>query len=229
MNGLKNHPEVHSFYKLQRSVQWMVAIFMALLLLILAGYWTALVYQHFWLYASIVLIAPFMQFLATPIFTLAGIYHYVSPMLLVYMPTAQKHDLHNGTSFDYLFVMRKLRFGRPFRYQLLRYYLEGLLTIIEKIENGQLPESIVIRGSSYFFSERTAKKLGFNLRKAHFHEQFNIAINYLDLLWMYSLAHGRLTFPKLNRVKTAEIKGVALVQHKAELQNIYALIEKGSH
>lgn len=226
MTGLKNHCEVHSFYQLQKSAQWILATLMALLLLTLVGFWTALVYQHFWLYASIVLIAPFMQFLATPLFTLAGIYQYLSPMLLVYMPTAKKYDLHNGTSFDYLFIMQKYRFGRPFRYQLLRYYLEGLLTIIEKIEKGQLPDTIVIRGSSYFFSERTARKLGFDVRKAHFHEQLNIAINYLDLLWMYSLAHRRITFPKLARVKTAEIRGDALVEHKAVLQNMFKQIEQ---
>lgn len=221
MNGQQSNRDAHSFYQLPVSTQWLVAILMALLLLTLIVFWSALVYEYIWAYLSIVFIAPFMQFLATPLLTLAGVYRYLSPMLLVYMPTSQRYDLHNGTSFDYLFIMRSYGSGGPLRHQLLRFYLKGLMAIIEKIESGDVSENVLIRGSSYFFSERTAKKLGFHVRKASFLEQLNIAINYLDLLWMYSLAHGKLTFPKLNRIKTAEIKGHTLLQHKEILQSQY--------
>lgn len=221
MNGRQSHRTAHSFYQLPHSTQWLVAILMALLLLTIIIFWSALVYERIWAYFSIVIIAPFMQFLATPLLTLAGIYKYVSPMLLVYMPTPQRYDLHNGTSFDYVFIMRNYSPGRPLRHQLLKYYLEGLLAIIEKIESGGLSENVLVSGSSYFFSEGTVKKLGFHTRSAGFHEQLNIATNYLDLLWMYSLAHGKLTFPKLNRVKTAEIMGHELLKHKDTLISVY--------
>lgn len=222
---MKTQSQIHTFYHLPLITQWSVAIFMLLCMLTMVVYWISLVYEFPLAYFTIVLIAPFMQFLATPALTLIGVYRYLSPMLLVYLPTDQRYDLHNGTSFDYLFLMRKFRRGRAIRYQLLRYYMEGLLHIIDKIESDQLPETVVIRGSSYFFSDRSARRLGFSVRKAKFHEQINIVINYVDLTWMYSIAHGKLIFPKLNRIKTATIKGSELVQHKSQLKNILAALE----
>ncbi len=219
MNG---QYQLHTFYQLPRVLLWTVAILMLFCMLAMLGYWVSFVYEFPLAYFTIVLCTPFIQFLSTPVLTLLGVYRYLSPMLLVYLPTDQRYDLHNGTSFDYLFLMRKLGRGRAIRHQLLRYYLEGLLCIIDNIESGQLPETVVIRGSSYFFSERTARKLGFDVRKAKFHEQINIAINYLDLTWMYSIAHGKLIFPKLNRIKTATIKGSELLLHKNQLKNILA-------
>lgn len=221
MNRRQSHRDAHSFYQLPVSTQWLVAIVMSLLLLTIVVFWSVLVYEYIWAYLSIVFIAPFMQFLATPLLTLAGVYKYLSPMLLAYMPTSLRYDLHNGTSFDYLFIMRNHQSGRNLRHQLLKYYLEGLLAIVDKIESGDISENVIVRGSSYFFSEGTAKKLGFDVRKANFLEQLNIAINYLDLLWMYSLAHGKITFPKLNRIKTAEIKGNTLLKHQEILQSLH--------
>lgn len=222
---MKAQAQTHTFYHLPKIAQWSVAIFMLFVLITLIGYWIEKVYEFPLAYFTIVLIAPFMQFLATPALTLIGVYRYLSPMLLVYLPTEQRYDLHNGTSFDYLFLMRKFRPGRAMRYQLLRYYMEGLLHIIHKIESDQLPQTVVIRGSSYFFSDRSARRLGFSVRKAKFHEQINIIINYLDLTWMYSIAHGKLVFPKLNRIKTATIKGSELVKHKSQVTNILSALD----
>jgi hypothetical protein len=50
--------------------------------------------------------------------------------------------------------------------------------------------------------------------------------NYLDLIWMYSLAQGKLAFPNLKKIKTASIKGTDLVANKAKLETLSAYLNK---
>jgi hypothetical protein len=153
-------------------------------------------------------------------------YKYVSPMLLVNNPSNVKYDLHMGTSFDYLFVLRKSRPGIEIRNKILAYFLEGLLKIIDEIERGLIPKNIEISGSSYFFSERTAKRIGFEIGKTDVAVKTNIVINYPDLVWMYSLANGKIKLPKLSQVKTARISGKTLKENKTVLQKLYKYITK---
>ena len=98
--------------------------------------------------------------------------------------------------------------------------LQGLLEVIKRIEEGELSETIEIRGSSYFFSERTARNLGFELKETGLFERFNMIVNVIDLTWMYSLAHGKLSLPNITDVQTASIIGSELVANKRRLQRL---------
>jgi hypothetical protein len=149
-------------------------------------------------------------------------------MLLVFNPSKTKYDLHNGTSFDYLLVFSNTKMGLKLKNQILQYYLVGLLRIIEDIEQNQLPDTIEISGSSYFFSERTATNLGFQISKATFAEKTNILFNYLDLLWMYSIANGKLRFPNLNQIKKAKITGAQLIKNKSKFEQLNTYLNKKS-
>jgi hypothetical protein len=199
---------------------------MLAVLLLLFAYWLHLIAISFFYYFLLFIFTPFLQFLITPTMTLIGVYTYLSPMLLVYNANDKEYDLHNGTSFDYLMVMTTNNGSIPFKRRMLHYYLEGLLVIIEKIETKKLPEALIVRGSSYFFSERTARRLGFEIKSPKATEKFNIWINYLDLTWMYSLANARITLPRINKLKTAEIAGAELVLQKNELQRLLDYISR---
>ena len=179
-----------------------------------------------WVYLSIFLFVPVSQFLVTPLFRLIGLYNYLSPMLLVYSPNPKSYDIHNGTSFDYLFVMKGVSPGADWKNKMLVYYMEGLLEIIRRIEEKELPDTVVIKGSSYFFSERTVERIGFELYKTNPFVVINIILNYLDLLWMYSLAHEKLRFPGLGQIKAARISGEDLVKSKPTIERIHKYLTK---
>ena len=157
----------------------------------------------------------------TPLFTLLGLYRYYSPLLLGYLPNEKVIDLHSGGSFDYLFVMRGVAPGAAFRKQVLKYQLEGLLRLIQYVEEKQIPESVSIVGTSYFFNEKTLQKFGFKLVEASAFYRLNLLVNFIDITWMYSLAQGKLSFPKLWKAKKAHISGAALVRQRAAIAAVY--------
>lgn len=109
---------------------------------------------------------------------------------------------------------------------MFEYYLDGLLTIIGEIETKKLSSNVVVRGSSYFLSASTIARLGFQQSRASFPEKLNIVLNYIDLIWMYSLSSGKLTFPKLKNIKTVSITGERLMENKQELLALRAYIGK---
>ena len=180
-------------------------------------------------YLLIFIFVPISQFLATPFLRLVGVYSYLSPMLLVFTANKKSYDIHNGTSFDYLMVMRGVPAGVVWRTKILGYYMQGLLAIVQQIEKGEIPESVEIKGSSYFFSESTARRIGFSMESTGLLTKLNIALNYLDLLWMYSIAHGRLRFPQLSTIRTAKISGKDLVLAKMEIERIHDYIVRKTH
>lgn len=209
---------MNHFYNLPLKVQWFWSILFGLIFLELCLLWMYLMTLHIaWIFFVFTLVS-LQHLLLTSWMRLTGVYDYLSPMLLVFNPNVEEYDLHNGTSFDYLWVMRGVRAGGELRNKLLAYYFQGLLQIINRIERGELPQTVLIKGSSYFFSERTAKRLGFDVLKTDGSVGLNIILNYLDLIWMYSLSRGKLSFPKLGAVKTAQITGEKLLLQKTTIE-----------
>ena len=212
---------MNNYYKQPKIVVWIESIFLLLIgivlgiLIIVKGNDNAMYYLGFFLYV------PVSQFLFTPIYTLTGGYTYYSPMLLGYMANDTQIDLHSGTSFDHLFVLRKYSSGTPLRNRILLYHLEGLLQLIQLIEEKRIPESVNIVGTSYFFNDRTLLKLGFQIEKASLFYRINLLINGIDLFWMYSLSQGKLAIPTLWDAKKASIQGNQLVQSKPKLHALY--------
>ncbi len=218
---------MNAFYNIPKFLQWLVAIVLALVVFLAFGIYFKLLTVNFLLGILFLLcLMPLFQFCSTPFFTLLGTYHYLSPMLLVYNPRSKKYDLHNGTSFDYLMVMRKYRAGIEARTVILKYYLEGLLEIVRRVENGELPKDVSVQGVSYFFSESTAQRLGFQVIKDDSYLTFNLYLNYFDLLWMYSYSKGKLAFPNLKNIKKVIATGEDLVNNKPQLLRIERYLNK---
>ena len=212
---------MNDFYKLPKALQWVLALF-----LLIAGFFPAVVlielgYEYPIAYLLFFVYIPIGQFSFTPFFTLLGVYRYYSPMLLGYMSSNTQVDLHSGGSFDYLFVMRNYKSGVEMRNRLLLFQLEGLKKIIQLIEDKAVPESVNIVGTSYFFSDRTAKKIGFELIDPSLFYRINLFANFLDLVWMYSLSQGKWTIPKVWKAKKVQITGQKLLENKGQLEVLY--------
>lgn len=216
---------MNNFYNQAKVLVWIESILFLLIgivvgiLIIEKGYTQPLIYLSFIFYI------PISQFLFTPIYKLTGGYTYYSPMLLGYMANDKQIDLHSGTSFDYLFVLRKYKLGTVLRTRILMYHLDGLLKLIHLIENKQLPGSVNIIGTSYFFSERRLNSLGFKIEKATLFYRINLFINFIDLFWMYSLSKGKIAIPAVWDAKKASINGQTLLLQKTKLEGLYQKLE----
>jgi len=212
---------MNSFYNQHKLVQWLLALiiliigFFPFIIMIEWAFHQPLFYLLFFVYI------PIAQFSTTPIFRLTGIYKYYSPMLLGYMANKQQIDLHSGGSFDYLFVLRKFRKGAEIRNQILKYQLEGLLKIMTEIEQGEIPPTVNIVGTSYFFSERTLIKMGFEPKKPSLLYRINLFVNFIDLFWMYSLSRGKLTIPKVGKARKAYASGEDLLSARQKISELY--------
>lgn len=217
---------MNRFYTYPKVVQWGITIVLLAICFAVLGIWFNLLSINFLYYFTFPIIVPLFQFCFAPFFTLIGMYQYKSPMLLVFSPTKEKYDLHNGTGFDYWFVMRKIKSGKPTQNKILEYYLEGLLNIVKEVEEGIIPESIAIGGTSYFFSESTAKRLGFEIVPPPSFLKLNQYMNYLDLIWMYSRAKGKLSLPNLKNIKAVSITGANLAANKGYLEKLYLYLKE---
>lgn len=213
---------MNDFYKQPKLLQWTVAI-----LLLILGFLPALTiiekgHSNPLFYLLLILYIPLGQFAFTPFFTLTGVYQYYSPMLLGYMANTKQIDLHSGGSFDYLMVMRKYKSGIEMRNRLLLYHVEGLLKLIQRIENNSIPPTVHIIGTSYFFNQRTLEKMGFELARPSFFYRLNLFVNFIDLFWMYSLSKGKWSIPKIWHARKASITGAQLIASKIRLEELYA-------
>ena len=157
---------------------------------------------------------------------LSGYYIYYSPMLLG-IKSKKKLDLHNGTTFDYFLNMKLKDKGLQARYKILSYYIEGLLKIISEIESGKISSELSIEGTSYFFSDNTAVKLGFKLQKPLFYYYFNFILNFVDLCFMYSYSKGKFTIPRIFNIKRAVISPAELCAQKENLKSLLKLLTAG--
>ena len=212
---------MNDFYKQPKILQWIEAIlllsigFLPALTIIEIGYSQSLFYLLFIIYV------PVGQFAFTPFLKLIGVYRYYSPMLLGYMANDRQIDLHSGGSFDYLFVMRKCKSGIALRNRLLIYHFEGLLNLVRLIENKKIPETVNIVGTSYFFNNRTLQKMGFEIINPSLFYRLNLFVNFIDLIWMYSLSKGKFSIPNIWNAKKASITGINLIESRKGIEELY--------
>jgi hypothetical protein len=162
------------------------------------------------------------QISVTPALRLLGLHRYHSTMLKATLRTPQYYELHGGAVFDYLLTVGRELFGPIAARRVMVSYLEGLLEIADEVERGSLPGGMEITGTSYFFRGTTLERLGFTIRQADWGLRLNLWLHLLDVAALYSLSKGRPALPRLDRIKTAVIRGDALVRHRPD---IIALLE----
>ncbi len=203
------------FYELPKSVQWTIAI---LLLIFGFGLLTPIIIEPTLGLVLLPVFAPLFNLVSVPFFRLIGYYKYLNPYVISTIQNNEQYDLHNVFTFDYLVNFTWADRGKTAQRTLLLHYFKALITIIERIENKELSPDVKIIGHSYFFNDRTAKKLGFTVHKAGSFWIINSCLQFIELSYLYSFSQGKWAFPKFWKVKRAEITGHNLVKQKKNLE-----------
>lgn len=204
----------HAFYSLSRSRQWTyttMATFVGIAL-ILSSVFLAMYTQQLWL---LLLLIPFYfvfaQLLDIPFGHLRGTLRHYSPMLIV-QPIGDVLHLHTTALFDQLFALPHKEPELSNQQQILLWIMDGFIALIEDLKD---QPSTQIVGTTHFLSRRRAERLGFTMRKADPFSQLILVLNYLNLVISMSITKGGLHFPKLNQVRTFEIKSEDLIKKES--------------
>lgn len=166
------------------------------------------------------------QLSVTPFCRVTGIYLYHSPMLKATFRGPRVWEIHGGTTWDWIVLFRLRDRGAFAARQVMRWYLEGLLDVAARVERGEIPAAVEVTGTSWFFREETARRLGFEIRPAGLRLRLNLLLNAFDLWLTYSFTRGRIALPNLGAVKQAVIRGDELVRRKGELARLRAAINR---
>jgi hypothetical protein len=166
------------------------------------------------------------QFCATPFLRNSGLYRYHSEMLKATVRTDRTWEIHGGTSWDYVRLFRLSESGAVATRRLLRSYLEGLLDIARLVESGAIPPETTVTGTSYFFSEKSARRLGFRLEPAGPRLRAVLVLYYLDLVLLYSFARGRIAFPNVLKARRAAIRAADLAAKRRAIEVLIARLRR---
>lgn len=216
---------IRKFHKLPEKIQWAQALFLGAFGLSISFSLLSITDFPFFI-LIIFLIKPFAHFCLAPLLKLTGFLRYYSPMLLTVKTNSDKLEIHNGNTFDYFSKMKWNQKGRQAREKIMFDYLSGLLKIIEDIETRKLSGTTTLTGISYFFSETTAKKIGFTFAPVKLIHRFLFIFDYINLFIMYSYSKGKIAFPSLFKLKKVKISAKRLLASKTQINELINLLEK---
>ena len=207
--------------------RWAVALLLAAGTGLLA---LLLLYPPFFPYSLplLLVVVPIAQFALTPLWQLTGVYRYYSRVLFVTQSRHGGYELHGGTSFDYLRLLRGVGAGGAANRCLVREYLIGLLGLICDIEKGKIAPTTRITGTSYFFSNRSARRLGFSLAPAPFSVKLHLLLDILSIVAMYSYARGRPALPRIFRARVATTTAAELTRRRSVVERLLGRVERSA-
>jgi hypothetical protein len=213
-------------------MQWTVALLLAALCLgIVAACYVLAFRNGRWIplvAASVFLLAALESLLLTPLYFLVGRFRYLSPMLLATRRRGGGLDLHVGTLFDYAARLRWSDRGPRAARIVTADVLRGLLALVEQVERGELPPDAELAATSYFFSDRTVTRLGFELRDPPAAVRHNLVVASVSIAVRLSFTRGRPAFPDLRRIRQAATTAGRLAEHSAEIRRLLRRLPPGA-
>lgn len=203
---------MNAFYTLPKSIQWFLAIVMAVLFAVLVALNCWATYHHP-LFAFLFLLAsPLFYFLTTPLFTLTGKYQYFSPLYFGYVKSNGNMEMHLGTNFDFVFILLPLLFSnKNIRLEIKKYFINGNLQLIEYLErNPTQLNSIYLIIISHLITDKNISFYNMKRDKMSLYEKIEYYLYCIDILWIYIFSCGfknifRIFFPKKTLCKTTDL------------------------
>ena len=173
----------------------------------------------YWLMAAVLmlpLIPVLESLLLTPFYRITGRFRYYSKVLFA-TQTPGGIELHVGTLFDYVSNLRWQDRGAKAQRFVVVQMLQGLLHICDEIEQGNITPEMRISGTSYFFSRRTTKKLGFSDDKVNPVHRLNLMLVSLSLALRLMFTKGRWNWPDLTNIRHIHISASCLQTKRADI------------
>ncbi|MDN3596339.1 hypothetical protein [Zunongwangia endophytica] len=131
--------------------------------------------------------------------------------------------IHGGTLFDYYFTLNKNSSAKERKNLILSEYLKGLLHILDSHKDNL---SLEIIGSTYILNQRTAEKMGFDVRKTNMVQLIILILNYPNLICTKSFASKKLSFPNLKEIRTYKANIQSLNNSAATIRKIQNALER---
>lgn len=215
----------HLFYQwsVKKQLAFMISIGVFLAVLTGFGIYSSLVLAQGWL----AIFAPFIlitlaSFIDMPMGKKSGRFTYYAPLFILENRKGNM-VMHGGTLFDYFFVFDWKDRGMKARYQSMHDMLDGCLALAKQYNSN---EEIHFTGTSYFFHEKTAKKLGFEVMKPSFNDLFILYLNYFSLMLMFSFTNKRLSFPSLSKTVCVRISNHQILANQAKFEQLRDLMAR---
>ncbi|MFT6065909.1 MAG: hypothetical protein ACJAYY_000950 [Paraglaciecola sp.] len=223
-----NHPYYLKPKKEQNKIQIKIG-FIALFLNIVVMVVSIFSGLYFLICISIVttlsVIAPFFDI---PALKKQGKLMYYSTLFVTEKEEKGSIKIHGGSLFDYVFVIDKTLSGQQRTNFILQQYLEGILNLIAVCEKENNTD-VKIKGTTYILNERTGHKIGLNSIKTDFIQKLILRFNYVNILISNSIAKRKISFPKLNAIKTFESTIEELIKRRAFIEELNERLKNKIH
>jgi hypothetical protein len=223
-----NHPYYLKPKKEQNKIQIKIG-FIALFLNIVVMVVSIFSGLYFLICISIVttlsVIAPFFDI---PALKKQGKLMYYSTLFVTEKEEKGSIKIHGGSLFDYVFVIDKTLSGQQRTNFILQQYLEGILNLIAVCEKENNTD-VKIKGTTYILNERTEHKIGLNSIKTDFIQKLILRFNYVNILISNSIAKRKISFPKLNAIKTFESTIEELIKRRAFIEELNERLKNKIH
>jgi hypothetical protein len=170
-------------------------------------------------------IAPFFDI---PALKKQGKLMYYSTLFVTEKEEKGSIKIHGGSLFDYVFVIDKTLSGQQRTNFILQQYLEGILNLIAVCEKENNTD-VKIKGTTYILNERTGHKIGLNSIKTDFIQKLILRFNYVNILISNSIAKRKISFPKLNAIKTFESTIQELIKRRTFIEELNERLKNKIH
>lgn len=159
-----------------------------------------------------------VRFSGAPYNRIKEVYRYYSPTFFLFKLGEDHWDMHMGASYDYWAAFRWADRGEVARQKILLWTYDGILRVIDDVDTGVIPKSAKVTGTSYFFSERTAHRLGFSSKRVGSDAYMSFLMGVVDLPILYSFVKGRVAIPPLFSLRQLESTAGDLAQRRAQIE-----------
>lgn len=156
------------------------------------------------------IIAPFIDI---PTLKKSGKLIYYSSLFITEKEKNGIIIIHGGSLFDYVFVIDRKLNGKQRTNFILQKYLEGILNLMDVYEKNH-NTAVKIKGTTYILNDRTANKMGLKIIKTDFIQKIILRYNFVNVLISNSIAKKKISFPRINKIKTFEGELNELIEHK---------------